>query len=565
MMRSLKDVQILKRGIFELPFMNSRISTGAMTRKEKILGFFVGPLGMAFFACSRDFLMELYYTQVFVIDKIYGIGTYGTMIVVTRAVGFALGLLLSWFVSKTVSSQGRIRPYLLTGGLITIVSGFCLFWIPDIGRTGQLIWVYVFNMVSGWAVAAYALRSNLVALSSRSQKDRTQLTTINGAATYMVAGIFGGVIVASLLYYSVLYGKPASNWITLLGISALVAVPMLFIEYFYTKERVMMEDKAEHQDTQGAVALSVGQQIKLLLTDRNWMLLTTINLIALMGSTLSGTNIVANYCQFVLGATVGNQYQTLYTILSGLPMGIGMLFIYPITRKFGIRNVTLVSFGLSFAGNLLCLLNPSNFTWVILCKILVNVGTIATAYVFGALLISSLDSLELRGGYRLEGSPGVFILTSLTGTILSLPFGGLYETILVSSKGFQQVKNATGAYEIIIGEEGKNWIMFVFFLVPAIISLLSLFCLYFVNLEKILPDIQSRLLTRKKLACEARGELWIAPEEAERLEQEKGERIVEENRIKDLKQRCTKKGFNFDTENNKVLNKRAKKEVQKAR
>src|SRR4051812_30062637 len=111
-------VEFLKRGLFEQPFMNSRVKTSAMSMKEKILGYLIGPLGLAFFACSRDFLQELYFTQVFVVDKIYGIGTYEMLMVVTRAGGFVLGLILSWMISKTVSSQGRMRPYILMGGLI---------------------------------------------------------------------------------------------------------------------------------------------------------------------------------------------------------------------------------------------------------------------------------------------------------------------------------------------------------------------------------------------------------------------------------------------------------------
>lgn len=42
----MKELKLLSKGIFEKPFMDSRIKTKAMTRKELTLGHLIGPLGM---------------------------------------------------------------------------------------------------------------------------------------------------------------------------------------------------------------------------------------------------------------------------------------------------------------------------------------------------------------------------------------------------------------------------------------------------------------------------------------------------------------------------------------
>ena len=52
-------------------------------------------------------------------------------------------------------------------------------------------------------------------------------------------------------------------------------------------------------------------------------------------------------------------------------------------------------------------------------------------------------------------------------------------------------------------------------------------------------------------------------EELERLEREEAIRLTEENRIKDLKEKCAKKGLDFEKENAKYLAKVAKKEAKK--
>ena len=102
-----------------------------------------------------------------------------------------------------------------------------------------------------------------------------------------------------------------------------------------------------------------------------------------------------------------------------------------------------------------------------------------------------------------------------------------------------------------------------FYLFDAFLALVVVVLLPFVDVEKQLPEINAELLRRKKEAVLAKGEEWIEPEELERREQEKADKIREENRIADLKAHCEKRGLNFDTENEKYLAKIAKKNAKK--
>lgn len=69
------------------------------------------------------------------------------------------------------------------------------------------------------------------------------------------------------------------------------------------------------------------------------------------------------------------------------------------------------------------------------------------------------------------------------------------------------------------------------------------------------PSINATLRQREKDAALARGEEWIDPEELDRREQEEAERRHEEDHIKDLKEHCTKRRLDFETENLKYLKK----------
>ena len=58
--------------------------------------------------------------------------------------------------------------------------------------------------------------------------------------------------------------------------------------------------------------------------------------------------------------------------------------------------------------------------------------------------------------------------------------------------------------------------------------------------------------------------LRIPADELERREIAEQERVAEEIRIQELKEKCAKKGLDFDKENQKVLDKRAAKAAKKA-
>ena len=84
-----------------------------------------------------------------------------------------------------------------------------------------------------------------------------------------------------------------------------------------------------------------------------------------------------------------------------------------------------------------------------------------------------------------------------------------------------------------------------------------------------MPEIHTELRARAKKAAEDRGEVYIAPEEQDRLEMEAAARELEESRVAELKVLCEKKGLNFETENQKYLDaqaaKRAKMEAKMAK
>ena len=67
----------------------------------------------------------------------------------------------------------------------------------------------------------------------------------------------------------------------------------------------------------------------------------SVGMIQTISSNISGYNLNTNFCTVILGATIENNYNLIYTIASGVPLGLGILFIYPLCKKYTIRKVTM--------------------------------------------------------------------------------------------------------------------------------------------------------------------------------------------------------------------------------
>ena len=180
-----------------------------------------------------------------------------------------------------------------------------------------------------------------------------------------------------------------------------------------------------------------------------------------------------------------------------------------------------------------------------------NVGWLPNAYIFATLLCFAYDSIEYKSHMRLEGMMGVAVITAVQALIYA-PFAGGFESGILRL-GFVDVEGVIPSLEV------TRFMTMSFYLFDAILAAVVVILLPFVDVEKHLPEMNAELLNRKKEAVEARGEVWIDPEEQERLDNEQAAILAEENRIADLKVRCEKKGLDFDTENAKYLAKQTKK------
>ena len=551
---------LLSGGLFDKPFMDSKANTNSVSTKEWVLGHLIGPLGLIFVVNTIAALVEKFFTQqtgaMYGVDNVDMIrqmgGWYEIIMTTAKVLAVGIGLLNGWLIQKTESRQGRMRPWHLIFGFVSIAIGGLIFLFP--GKTlGNAYWYYFFFLLICYHTVGssyfYLFRDTICSLVTRDPKEKTHIQFIRKMSWTLLSGIVIGMVF-NMVVLPMWLEKDINGYPILMVTMSIIAIPLLLLEYFYTRERIS-EDVAIEHDRPDERQPSLRQQMKALLSNRYFVILFLIATVSGIVDNFKGGNVQYFYIKFMLGGAENPLMYTIYQVVTGVPLGIGAFAIYPIAKKVGIKNLTVGGYALVLIGSIMGWMFPDQMIPAMVGGFLRNVGWLPNAYIFATLMCFAYDSVEHKSHMRLEGMMGVAVLTALQALIYA-PFAGGFESTILRM-GFVDVEGIVPSVEV------TNFMTLSFYLFDAILAAVVVILLPFVDVEKKLPEINAELLRRKKEAVLARGEEWIDPAEAERIEQEKADAIREENRIADLKAKCAKKGLNFDTENAKYLAKQAKK------
>lgn len=559
-----KKIELLHKGLFENPFMDSRVKTRSVSKAEKILGHLVGPLGLIFVVNTIAALVEKFFTQQ--TGAMYGVenvemvkvmgGRYEIVMTVAKILAVGMGLLTGWLIQHTESRQGRMRPWHLIFGFVSIMIGGLIFLFP--GNTlGESYWYYFFFLLIAYHTVGssffYLFRDNICSLTTRDPGAKTQVQFIRKMSWTLISGVIIGMIINMVLLPMWLEKDIHGYAILMVSLSA-VAIPLLLMEYFYTRERIT-EDVATEVGVEHENQIPLREQMRALFKNKYFVILTILTTVGGIVDNFKGGNVQYFYIKFLLGGAENPLMYTIYQIATGVPLGVGAIIAYPIAKKVGIRNFAIGGYALVLIGSVIGWLFPSNLVLAIIAGFMRQTGMIPNAYIVATLLCFAFDSVEYKSHLRLEGLLGVAIITAVQAAIYA-PFAGGFESSILKL-GFVDVEGVVPSTSV------TSFMVLAFYLFDIILAVANLVLLPFVDVEKKLPEINAELLRRKKEAVLARGEEWVDPEELEKRERERLEREAEENRIHDLKEYCEKKGLDFETENAKYLAKLAKKQAKK--
>ena len=558
-----RQMKLLSGSLFDKAFMDSRIKTRTVSKKEEILGHLVGPLGLIFVVNTIAALVEKFFTQqtgaIYEqsnIEMVMQMGErYEVVMTAAKLLGTVCGLMNGWLIQHTQSRQGRMRPWYLIFGFSSIIIGCLIFLFPGTDLGGSYWYYFFFLLICYHTVGSlffYEFRDNICSLTTRDPKEKTQVQFIRKVSWTLISGVIIGMLI-NMVLLPMWLEKDINGYPLLMICLSIAAIPLLLLEYFYTRERIT-EDVADEVGIERENNIPLMDQLRALLTNKYYVILTILTTCTGIVDSFKGGNVQYFYIKFLLDGMDNPLMYTVYQVATGIPLGLGAIIAYPIARKIGIRNFAIIGYSCILVGSGLGWLFPSNLPVAITAGFLRQAGLIPNSYVLATLLCFAFDSVEQKSRLRLEGLLGVAILGAIRSVILA-PFAGGYESAILQL-GF------VDAGGLIPSDEVKNFMVMAFYLFDLVCAAVYLILLPFVDVEKKMPQINEELLRRRKEAVLSKGGEWIEPDELKRREHAALVARHEADRIADLKAHCQRKGLDFQEENQKYLARQAKKQAK---
>lgn len=392
-------------------FFNSHIRSEKIGKREMWLGHFAGPLCVILLNTILTNYLNVYYTDVMNISGIWnGLFLCGFPIVV-KIMDALTFVVMGRIVDRTVTPQGKARPWILFSAPLLVISTILLFTVPDSRDLVVVCWIFFsYNLFYSIAFTAYNTSHTLmVPLSTKDSEERNRLSLFTNSQ-----GMVVGVLVAILFPCFVIpaIGVNRRSWISLMTGVALVSFPFILMEYFFTRERVT--EDSELTNRADVIKISLKQQFLCCIKSQKWIVLMLYLIILQLANALFSAS-TFYYCNWVLGSYNDGITQALFYAVGQAPLGIGIVLCTPVCRRIGRNNAMIGGFVLAALGTAVCLLNPENLIIVLAGQFIKSLGLVPSAYMVTALLGEALDDVEICSGVRCDGfSSSVY---NIIGTI----------------------------------------------------------------------------------------------------------------------------------------------------
>jgi len=226
--------------------------------KEKV-GYSLGDAASNLYFQTFVVFLPIFYTDVFGISA----SAMGTMLLVTRIFDAVNDPIMGMIADRTNTRWGKFRPYMLWVAVPFAVAGVLAFTTPNFSPTGMLVYAYITYML---LIVAYTAMNvpyaALMGVITPNSAERTEVSSYRFVAAFVGQYIIGVTALGLVGYLG--GGNEQLGWQLTFVVYGLLAIVLLFLTFFLTRERV--QPSTTQQGT-------VGEDMKDLFRNVPWMLI----------------------------------------------------------------------------------------------------------------------------------------------------------------------------------------------------------------------------------------------------------------------------------------------------
>lgn len=348
------------------------------------------------------------------------VGIIGAMLLLSKVIDAFTDLGVGFIIDRTHTRWGKARPYEIFIVLEWIFTAM-LFSTPDIGKTGQYVWIFLMYVIIN-AICATALGGADAVYMARTfstENNRIKAMSVNGVVVMLCSIIFN--IVAPQFINSA--GTSKAGWtkmalymavpLALIGILRFVFCKEIETEHTDEKDRTTSDStgKAGFKETVGA-----------LLKNKYLFLLVGMMFI---------TNIINNlgpastyYFKYMMGDVGALSIANLTALITPV-----MLIIFPmLSRKIGTTKILQYAMVFGIAGMIIRTVGGTNMATILIGGGIASIAVLPISMMINTYLIDCMDYGEWKTGIRVEGM--VSSVTNFAGKVGAGAASGLLGLVM---------------------------------------------------------------------------------------------------------------------------------------
>lgn len=128
--------------MFASKLFDSLIPAERVTGREKILGFFIGPVAVVVMNSILSNYLNVYYTDILKIGGIWDGLFISSFPFVAKILDVITFVYMGLVVDRTKSRQGKARPWILFSAPLLVICLVMLFLVPTGNETVTAIWIF---------------------------------------------------------------------------------------------------------------------------------------------------------------------------------------------------------------------------------------------------------------------------------------------------------------------------------------------------------------------------------------------------------------------------------------